>query len=322
MTRYEATERPLVSIVVLTMNRIGDIRECLDSAFGQTWPNVEVILVDNGSTDGTVEVVREEYPAVRLVQPGSNLGCPGGRNRGVEAASGEFVFFLDDDATVDHNAVAEAVAVLLAEPKVAVVGIAVVDYYGDGRVDTAFDPERMGYEPRMMANFSGGASLVRREVFLQVGGFNSEFMYGGEERELAWRILASGWRVQYLPSVRMYHKRTPGPERDEGERLRCGFRNDLYVVWRYFPPVLVIPATANKVAFHLRLAQKKGELSRFLPVFAALPGRLWDVATRERRPVGLSFFAGLKILDLARVPPDGTLLSSAISALLGSGRGA
>jgi GT2 family glycosyltransferase len=310
-------DRERVSVVIVTLDRRDDLAECLGSVAQQTLRPHEIVVVDNRSTDGTAAMLAERFPEVRVLTPARNTGCPGGRNLGVEAATGDYVFFLDDDATLDPDALAQAVAFLKARPVFAAVGIAVVSYWPDGRVQAAFDPVRLGERPRLYPNFSGGASLVRRADFLAAGGFNADFVYGGEERELSLRFLLAGRRIAYLPAVRMFHKQSPGRLRDETARLSSGLRNDLYFLWRYYPVPLAAAATANKARFYVEFARSKGRLAGLVPDLVRIPWTAASIAWAGRRPVPCELLFLLKLLERFRVAPDDPLWNRALDQALG-----
>ena len=100
---------PLVSVVIVTWNRRMDVLMAVQSVYTQPYPNVEVIVVDNGSSDGTVEALAAAYPAATVIAMKRNLGVAAGRNPGIAVARGEFVVILDSDAILDRDALARVV---------------------------------------------------------------------------------------------------------------------------------------------------------------------------------------------------------------------
>ena len=297
--------RPLVTVAVVTRDRREDLRRCLHSVYDQTYDPLEVVVVDHASSDGTPEMVASEFPEVRLLRQTTNLGCPGGRNVAAQEAQGPYVFFLDDDATLEPQAVEAAVNFLAPRPRFAALGIAVVPHPETPQVTCAFDPARLGHRPRLYPHFSGGAALVRRDVFIDLGGFRSDFLYGGEERELSLRFLRAGYFIAYLPTVKMFHRRTPGGQRDERARLRTGLRNDLLFIWTYMPLPLAFAATANKLLYYAKFARSKGNLRALLPdLFRAPLVSLRFALSAQRRPVSFAFFAALKALERVHIDPD------------------
>ncbi|MCL5269457.1 MAG: glycosyltransferase, partial [bacterium] len=116
------SDTPLVSVIVLTLNGSDVIRECLDTLLKNDYPNFEVLVVNNGSTDATPRIVAAEYPTVRLVNLPRNMGYAGGMNEGLKAARGEIAIPLNDDTIIPPTMVRELIQPILRDPKVAIVG--------------------------------------------------------------------------------------------------------------------------------------------------------------------------------------------------------
>ena len=114
-------ENPLVSIIIVTWNRKDDVLESVRSVYVQDYPEFEVIVVDNASTDGTAEALREAYPQVRVIELGQNVGASGGRNYGIEVAGGEIIFTLDSDASLQKDTLERVVRKLKEEPDVGIL---------------------------------------------------------------------------------------------------------------------------------------------------------------------------------------------------------
>ena len=226
-----------VSVVILTMgDRPGALAEAVGSARAQAGVEVEVVLVVNGGNpDRTIADV--------IVEPGENLGIPGGRNAGAAAAGGELVCFLDDDGVlVGHQLLADTAASFERDASLAVIGLRVVDE--DGRTSRRHlpglrkDPGRT----RDATSFPGGACIIRRAPFDSVGGFCGELRYGLEETDLAWRLIDRGWTVRYRADLRMRHPRTK-PTRHPDFHLRTA-RNRVWLAHRSLP----VPIGATYVA--------------------------------------------------------------------------
>jgi len=186
------------------------------------YPNYEIIVVDNGSTDGTSNAIKELFPKVTLVKSKRNLGVTGGRNLGARQSSGGYVFFLDHDTTIDENALHEIVAVMQSDLRIGIAGPAV--YYYD-------DPKRiwaLGTSVNMLTGkvtfnqngkVNGGrfakgievevlptAFLVRKEVMNKVGLFDDTFFAVYEDTDFCFRAKESGYKVLCVPTSRVWHK--------------------------------------------------------------------------------------------------------------------
>ena len=217
------TRRPSISVVVPNWNGRHHLSACLDSLLALDYPSdlVDVIVVDNGSTDGSVELVGAKYPQVRVLRNPGNTGFAHACNQGVDASTAEFVAFLNNDARVDPAWLRELVAVAEGDPAVAAVGSLVLDWEG-----THLDFARSGLSPlarglqldhgrpvgdaprepheQLFAN--GAAVLVRRDAFREVGGFDRRFFAFYEDVDFGWRCWVLGWRVLVAPASRVYHR--------------------------------------------------------------------------------------------------------------------
>jgi N-acetylglucosaminyl-diphospho-decaprenol L-rhamnosyltransferase len=216
-----------VSVVVVAYNALPWLEQCLDSVAG-----CERIVVDHGSTDGTVELVRERYPDVRLIEQG-NLGMGAGNNAGMRAARGRYWLLLNSDAWVVGDAVEQLVAFADTHPQAAVVGPRLLNPDGSLQRSVRGEPTlwRLATEylfvrklaprtnllnPLYVGGFahdadreadwlSGPALLVRREAADSVGLFDEAFFMFGEEVDWLTRFRRAGWSVCFTPSAEVVH---------------------------------------------------------------------------------------------------------------------
>ncbi len=215
---------PTVSIVVVTYNG----REHLDPVFtsleAQDWPRgaLELLCVDNGSTDGSCEHLAQRFPGVRVEALGRNTGFAGGCNAGARAARGELLCFINDDMRAEPGWTRTLVTPLLADPNLGATGGkvlswdgATVDFAGalmnfEGRggqigFGEPNDPARHNRGgPMLFAN--GGSLAIRRDCFLDVGGFDEDFFAYYEDVDLGWRLWLYGLGVRYVPEAVTYHR--------------------------------------------------------------------------------------------------------------------
>jgi GT2 family glycosyltransferase len=215
-----------VSVVVLTMgDRPVQLGAAIRSARRQTGVDVEIVLVVNGGDP-------DRSLADVVVEPGENLGIPGGRNAGAAVATGGLLCFLDDDGELLGDLFARARRRFDVEADLGVIGLRIEDEHGETtrrhqpgltRLDRARD----------VTSFPGGGAVIRRATFDAAGRLCAPFMYGLEETDLAWRIIDRGERVSFDPSLRMSHPRTdPNRHRDH---LRLTFRNRVWMAHRLLP---------------------------------------------------------------------------------------
>src|SRR4051794_3352749 len=223
-----------VTVVIATRNRCRELTRTL-RLLSVTPEDPTVIVVDNASTDGTAEVIRQEFPRVRLVRLSRNQGAVA-RNVGVELADTPYVAFSDDDSWWEPGALTAAADVLDAHPRVALV--AARPMLGDGRAaDPIADamaasplPGEDGQPGPPVLGFLGCAAVVRRDAFLGVGGFSDLLFHVGEERLLAYDLAAAGWRLNYVASVVAVHDASPRRV-SRAHRDRLEQRNELLTAW-------------------------------------------------------------------------------------------
>lgn len=213
-----------ISIVLLTCNQCATTLRCLDS-LGVPPPDVEIILVDNGSTDGTSDKIGHLYPHVRLIHLPANLGVSSGRNAGLSQARGNYIMLLDNDTLPTINNVNELAQYLNLHPSCALVAPRLVGT--DGATQRSFRPfpgiiEKLRSALRLLPDtipdnkipsaplspfyVLGAAMLVRHEIFDRIGLFDETIFYGPDDADLCMRIrLTHLGEITYLPSVTITH---------------------------------------------------------------------------------------------------------------------
>ncbi|WP_067184904.1 glycosyltransferase family 2 protein [Microtetraspora niveoalba] len=213
-----------VTVVVATRDRRDDLARSLPRH------EAHVILVDNGSTDGSPEFVREHFPQVEVIELGRNMGAPA-RNVGVLRARTPYVAFADDDSWWASGALDRAAEVLDACPRLAVLAGRVL-VGEDGRPDPICEEmavSRLGTEPDLpgpsVLGFLACGAVVRRDAYLAAGGFDDVVFFFGEEERLAVDLAAGGWGLAYVEEVVAHHH--PSPSRDPRGRQALAVRNAL-----------------------------------------------------------------------------------------------
>jgi GT2 family glycosyltransferase len=218
-----SAERPFVTVVVLNYNGLEHLEPCFRSLVSLDYPadRVELMLVDNGSSDSSVTWMQEHFPTVRVVETGRNLGFASGNNAGAGAARGEIVVFLNNDMRAAPDWLAELVAPFQDAPDVACVGSRILNWDGT-RIDYAGGGMNFcgyGYqldhgrratdefgEARPQLYVCGGAMAVRRDLFLQWDGFDKDYFALYEDTDLGWRLWVLGYRVLLAPRSVVYHR--------------------------------------------------------------------------------------------------------------------
>ena len=259
-------------VVIITMDRADELATTLDVLASVTPSPPATVVVDNGSRDGTSDVLRA-HAWVEAITLAENAGGAA-RNLGVEAVGTEFVAFLDDDTWPEPDAFERAVAFLRRHPDVAVVAAHVL-VGPDDRVDPiceAMAANALGrYEEGFrVAGFLAGASVVRAEALLDVNGFHPAFGVGGEEELVACDLLDHGWSLVYLPDVVVHHH--PSVQRDPRARRVRESRNRIWVAWMRRSPRDALRCTVSELRDARRThsvgAVVRGVLRGILPVLA------------------------------------------------------
>ena len=181
----------------------------------------EVFVVDNASDDGSAEAITREFRDTTVIRLPENHGVPA-RNHAIGPAKGKFIVFLDDDSYPLGDAIPRSLAYLGRNPKTAAL------------VARVILPDGTAEAPALPAITIGGASIVRRSVLQQVGGFAPEFFRQAEEYDLSFRIWAAGYRIERFEEIRFGHDKVPGG-RCSALTRRMDLRNNLILVERYLP---------------------------------------------------------------------------------------
>ncbi len=268
---------PRVGVVVITHNRCAEVLLALARLIALPEAPV-IVVVDNGSTDGTAAAVAERHPSVDLYASATNLGAVG-RNVGVRRLSTPYVAFCDDDTWWEPGSLHRCADLLDAHPGLAVItGHILVEPGGyDDPIDAELRDSPVTGPPWLpgpaLGSFLAGASVVRREAFLSCGGFHERLWLGGEEELLAADLASAGWELCYVPDVVVHHQASP--RRDPHLRRRHGIRNTLWFTWLRRPP-----RTAARRTRHVLTGSPRDRLTA-LAVLDALRGLPWVL--RERR---------------------------------------
>jgi GT2 family glycosyltransferase len=212
--------QPDVSVVIVSWNGRHHLDTCLSSVAAQRDVNIETIVVDNGSTDGTVGYLRERFPWVKLVTLAENRGFAGGNNAGARAASGRFLAFLNNDTAADADWLRALLSgideptrfVLVTSRIVYMHDPDVIDSAGDGvlRWGGAFkrhhgEPATAAAATQEVFGMCGAACMMPKAVFDEVGGFDDDFFASHEDVDLSYRARLRGYRCRYVAEAIVRH---------------------------------------------------------------------------------------------------------------------
>jgi GT2 family glycosyltransferase len=279
-----------VAVVIATRNRGTELLSTL-ARLGALHEQPPTVVVDNGSTDGTAELVRANYPGVQVVGLRRNQGGAA-RTVGARLVDSPYVAFSDDDSWWAPGALRRAAELLERHPRLAVLAARVL-VGPDERLDpvcremarSPLPPAADLPGPSVLGFIACGA-VVRRAAFLEVGGFDVRLGVGGEEELLSVDLAARGWGLAYVEEVVAHHH--PSPSRDPSGRRRVQVRNALWSAWLRRP----LGGAARQTAHLAALAMHQpGAWSGMLLALLGLP---WVL--RERRPVPRELEAELRTL--------------------------
>lgn len=249
---------PLVSVIVVNWNGRHHLAECLDSLAAQSYRNFEVVLVDNGSVDGSVDYVRREYPWVKLVPLTDNSGFAEGNNQGLTHSAGDYLVTLNNDTWVDPFWLQGLVSVADAHPEVGMVGCRVCTYIDPERLDSLgvrICADGMSRGALRGARFSAlgcpvvvpillpsaCAALYKRTMVERIGFFDSDFFAYCEDTDLGLRGRLAGWGALLATEAVVWHKYSQTGGALSPFKLRLVERNHYWVVLKTFPlPLLAL----------------------------------------------------------------------------------
>ncbi len=274
-----------VSVVMITHNRGSQIRVALQHLL-KLPEKPHIIVVDNNSSDETVKIARDS--GVEVIQLERNLGGAG-RNIGVARAETPYVAFSDDDSWWRPGALRRAVDLFDSHPHLGLVAAKMLvgpDEQLDSLCQTMALGSREHHEAASVGipivGFAACGAIVRREAFLESGGFDQRFGVGGEEEVLALDLLHKGWQLAYVDGVVAHHY--PSPVRDPETRKRRQVRNALWSAWLRRPGVTACAATWRVITSSLRdKAQRAGLVEAMLGLPWVLSARNPISAEVDRR---------------------------------------
>ena len=270
-------------MVIPTRNRKDLLGRMIRSALAQTVP-VEEIVMDDGSTDGTPEMVRREFPQVRFYELCRAQGPSFQRNRGIELASAEIVFPVDDESVFSTPRVVEQTLKEFDDPRVAAIGIPFLNPRLDWPLEQCTPEQRRTWVAHA---YVGASHAVRRSLFLRAGGYREHFFYMGEEGDLCLRLLSAGYVVKLGASDPIHHFESP--RRNLALADYCGRRNDVLFAGHNVPlvflPFRLFATTFNGLEWVLKSRHPGRMLLGMLHGYTASLKR-W----RERRPVSVRVY--------------------------------
>lgn len=312
---------PVISVVIVAFESAATLSQCLAALRAQTFGDFEVLLVDNGSSDGAAQAAAKADPSIRLIEAGGNIGFAAGNNLAASQARGQWLALLNPDAYADPDWLEQLIAATQRWPHIR--SFACLQKAADrpGKVDGAGDvltlagiPYRGAYGHDLIAlpegevfSACGAAHLIARDLFLQVGGFDERFFCYCEDVDLGYRLRLIGEATLFVPQAVVSHVGSAVLGARSDFALFHGARNRLWLLvkntpWPLVPVValLHVPVLALLLVMHAMRGEARPVLRGLLAGFAGLGPML-----TTRRPI-----------QAARTASAGTILRAmAISPL-------
>lgn len=215
----------LVSIIIVNWNGLSDLKDCLQSLEWIDYPNREIIIVDNGSTDGSKKYIKDQKLRIKnlaLIENKKNLGYAEGNNIGVKKAKGDLLLLLNNDTIIENDFLSPLVEKMMSDPSIGALQPKILQYPNNKLIDsvgsyfikTGFlyhfghnKPDQKKYQ-RASAVFSmkGACMLLRKSVIDKTGLFDTDYFAYFEETDLCMRIWLAGYKIRYYPQAVIYHK--------------------------------------------------------------------------------------------------------------------
>ncbi|MTI88344.1 MAG: glycosyltransferase family 2 protein [Balneolaceae bacterium] len=244
------------SIIIVTWNGLHHLKKFLPSVAATDYPNYEIIIADNASSDGTKKWVKKNYPNIKIAALDQNYGYCGGNNKAVPFTEKEILLFLNNDVEVTPNwlhginKAFEDEQVAAVQPKMRAynepeffeyAGAAggFIDKYGytfcRGRMFDTLEKDHGQYDTSIDIFWASGAALaIRKNLFIETGGFDEDFEFHMEEIDLCWRIQNLGYTISYAPESVVYHLGGGSLAMGDPRKVYYNFRNSLAMLWKNY----------------------------------------------------------------------------------------
>jgi len=242
----------MIRVVVANYNGKKHLRACLEAVLGQTVPDLEVVVVDDASTDESVKLV-EKYQPVKLIKLKENGGAARARNRGAKGYQGKYLLFIDVDTKVAKGGIQKAIEEMEAEEKLGAGQLDLADHHGHFLTWFGMPYQARKGEREIFGGITA-ALVVRRKVFENIGGFDEDYQIYGEDTDLCWRVWLAGYKVRRLEAKATHQ----GKSSLSKERVYLnGARNSLTSIVKNADGVWVVPMVLLNGLFWLGLAGYK-----------------------------------------------------------------
>lgn len=250
--------QPLLVSVILNSNRRDDTLACLESLMHSNYSNLETVVLDNNSVDGSVDAIQNRFPNVKILNLSKNLGYAGNNNVGMEEAlrmGADWVFILNEDVILDPKCVPNLIEVGESDSKIGILGPMVYHYNEPTIIQSAggllgkyWEGQHLGEneqdqdqfrEPHVVDWISGCAILVRRATIEQVGMLDKDYFIYWDETEWCIRASRAGWKSFHVPQAKLWHKGVQREYKPKPSVTYYTTRNHLFTLSKHNAPFVV-----------------------------------------------------------------------------------
>ena len=237
---------PLVSIIILNWNRKDDVQETLTNLKRQSYNNIEIIVVDNGSTDDSLNMLEIDFPYITVIALPINIGCEDGNNVGILNANGEILLFLDSDAGIEDDGVTKLLESFNEDKSVGIVEPRIIRPSDNSIYN---EPKYWGHK------FVGCVVAFRASVFTDIGLRPGEYFIYASEPDISLRAIEHGYKIVHRSDVIGEHRESP-TARVSKKFYYYSVRNSLWLIWRYYPIQSAVYETIFLLIFNLVISIK------------------------------------------------------------------
>ncbi|MFC1543083.1 glycosyltransferase family 2 protein [Candidatus Neomarinimicrobiota bacterium] len=321
---------PTVTVIVLNHNGMTFLKGCFDSLLAATYPDTELLMVDNGSTDDSVAFVEQNYQTVTVIHSGGNIGYSAANNLGVKRASGEYVVLLNNDVEVTPGWLEPLVAEFESDPSIVACQPKLLhmhnrksfEYAGAaggfmdrlgypylrGRVFTTIEADLGQYDTSVDLFWASGAALaIRKEAFIAAGGLDEAFVHHMEEIDLCWRLHLQGYRLRVRPDSVVYHYAGGTIKPDSFRKTYWNHRNSVFMLIKNYSSTRLLWVLPSRFLLDIALVLKSFMVLDLKRVVAVIVAYGWlafhlFLICRKRREVQHQREADDEVIDATMHP--------------------
>jgi len=315
MADTDDADLPPVSVGIINYNGAGLLERTIDSIYGSDYPLIEILMVDDRSTDESVALVKEKYPDMPVYEQEKNMGPNAARNRILKSAKNRIVLVSDNDVSLSKDCLKLLVETMTADSSIGVTTPMVLDandkqkIYSNGAslhyvcfgivpLRHTHIPPNLDFSPKRSVCGSGGIMLIRKSSAEAIGGFDEDFLFGYDDGEFTYRISASGMKVMQVPKAKIYHIEKKGRPKNILRRQIRGRWNLILKAYSLRSLVLLSPALLLFEFAQFCFLALKGSAGEWLKGMGLVKADFGKIALKRRKVI------------LAKKTPDNELLDS------------